>query len=159
MPSPDAAAGDLAGIRIAPLDTGCPARLDASIALLVDAFGDPLRYGTERLQRELQAADPLFYRQFFIAEADGQVLAFGGVKAADWASRTHILYLSAVALEKRGQGLGRAMIKARVDWVTSNFKSGRILVSAVKSRRFKDHGFDAIRDSEIDGRQLLMRRF
>ncbi|MFV5214436.1 GNAT family N-acetyltransferase [Azonexus caeni] len=159
MPSPDLVAGDLAGIRITPLDTDCPAQLDASIALLVDAFGDPLRYGAERLRLELQTADPVFYRKFFVAEADGQVLAFGGVKAADWASRTHILYLSAVAPEKRGRGLGRAMIRARVDWVTGNFKSGRLLVSAAKPRRFRDHGFEAIRDSELDGRQLLIRRF
>ncbi|WP_374327630.1 GNAT family N-acetyltransferase [Azonexus sp.] len=159
MSKPDTAPNASAGIAIVPLDSGCANRVEASVALLVDAFADPLRYDAARLRQELQTNDPVFYRKFFIAEAGEQVLAVGGVKAADWASRTHILYLSAVAPERRGQGLGRAMIKARVDWITANFKSGRILVSAVKPRRFRDHGFDEIRDSDLAGRQLLMRRF
>lgn len=163
LPSRDRRAGRQAGtadaIRIAPLQADAPAQVEACVALLVDAFADPQRYGAERLRRELLSSDPAFYRKFFVAEEDGQVLAFGGVKAADWASRTHLLYLSAVAPERRGRGLGRAMIKARVDWVIDNFPGGRILVSAVKPRRFLDHGFSAIRDSELDGRQLLIRRF
>jgi predicted N-acetyltransferase YhbS len=87
------------------------------------------------------------------------VVAIGGVKAADWASRTHILYLSAVAPERRGQGIGRALIKARLDWLEGNFAAGRILVSATKLRRFRDLGFAELRHGRIDGKHLLLRRF
>lgn len=149
----------MSDIRIVTLDPSSPVLLEASVTLIVNAFADPKRYSAERVRRELSLDDPVFYRKFFIATEDNEVLAVGGIKAADWATRTHILYLSAVAPERRGKGLGRAMIKARIDWVEASFKSGRILVSATKTRRFKDNGFAEIRNGCIDGRHLLMRRF
>ncbi|MBS1144571.1 MAG: N-acetyltransferase [Proteobacteria bacterium] len=146
-------------VRIDTLDVSSPALLDASLTLIVNAFGDPERYGLERVRRELKSVDPTFYRQFFVAMAAGSIVGFGGVKAADWASNTHILYLSAVAPEHRGQGIARALIKARIDWLKANFEHGRILVSAAKTKRFRDFGFAAIRKSAIEGRQLLIRKF
>jgi GNAT superfamily N-acetyltransferase len=118
-----------------------------------------VRYSAERVRLELGSDDPVFYRRFFIATHESEVVAIGGVKAADWASRTHILYLSAVAPERRGQGIGRALIKARLDWLEANFAAGRILVSATKLRRFRDLGFAELRHGRIDGKHLLLRRF
>lgn len=146
-------------IRFDTLDATSPALLEASVTLIVNAFGDPERYSAERVARELRADDSVFYRQFFIAIEAGQILAVGGIKAADWASNTHILFLSAVAPERRGKGIGRALIKARIEWLEKNFRHGRILVSAAKTRRFRDLGFVEIRNSNIDGRHLLLRRF
>ena len=146
-------------IRIDTLDPGSASLLETCVTLIVNAFANPERYGPERVRRELREEDPVFYRRFFIAMEAGEVIAVGGVKAADWASRTHILYLSAVAPERRGKGIGRALIKARVAWLEETFKSGRILVSAGKTRRFRDLGFSEVRNSGIDGKHLLIRRF
>ena len=110
-------------------------------------------------QVRLEALDPVFYQQFFVAIEAGEVIGIGGVKAADWASETHILHLSAVAPERRGQGIGRALIAARVDWVEANHSHGRILVSTAKVRRYRDLGFVEIRASRVGGRQLMVRRF
>lgn len=149
----------MAQLRIDTLDSSSPLLLDACVTLIVNAFADPERYGAERVRRELCAEDPVFYRRFFIAIEAGEIIAIGGIKAADWASHTHILYLSAVAPEKRGRGIGRALIKARLDWLESQFKSGRVLVSATKARRFRDLGFREIRDGRIDGKHLMLRHF
>lgn len=146
-------------IRFDTLDPSSPALLEASVTLIVNAFGNLERYSPERVTRELSGNDPVFYRQFFVAMEAGEILAVGGVKAADWSSNTHILYLSAVAPERRGKGIGRALIKARIDWLESTFKHGRILVSASKTKRFRDLGFVEVRNSNIDGRHLLLRRF
>lgn len=145
--------------RIDTLDTTSEVLLDACATLIANAFADPERYNLERIRRELRCDDPVHYRRFFIAVENGQIIALGGVKAADWASRTHILYLSAVAPEKRGRGIGRALIKARLDWLKATFKSGRILVSATKTRRFRDLGFRELRNGHIDGKHLMLSRF
>ncbi|PKO36555.1 MAG: hypothetical protein CVU33_17740 [Betaproteobacteria bacterium HGW-Betaproteobacteria-6] len=146
-------------IRFDTLDTSSPPLVEASITLLFNAFADPERYSAERLAKELREDNPVFYRRFFVAMDAGEIIAVGGVKAADWASCTHILYLSAVTPERRGQGIGRALIQARIDWLEETFKSGRILVSATRKKRFRDLGFVDIRNSAIDGRHLLLRKF
>lgn len=149
----------MAKFRIDTLDTSSDALLETCAKLIVNAFADPERYNLDRVRRELCCDDPVFYRRFFVAIEDGQIVALGGVKAADWASRTHILYLSAVSPDKRGQGIGRALIKARLDWLQTTFKSGRILVSATKTRRFRDLGFRELRNGRIDGKHLMLCRF
>lgn len=141
------------------LDVSNPALVEASIALLVDAFEHGERYDAQRLGEELRSSSGLFYRQFFIATHGGEVIGFGAVKAADWASHTHLLYLSAVAAKHRGVGIGRALLKARIAWVESTFKFGRILVSSARAKRFQDLGFVPIPRSGIEGRHLMMRRF
>jgi predicted N-acetyltransferase YhbS len=146
-------------LRIDTLDVSSAALVDSCVTLIFNAFADPERYSRARLVREIGADDPVFYRQFFVAMRAGEVIAIGGVKAADWAAKTHLLYLSAVAPEHRGQGIGRALIKARVDWIEQTFESGRILVSSARTRRFRDLGFRAVRNSAVGGRHLLMRRF
>ena len=59
-------------IRFDTLDASSPALLEASVTLIVNAFGDPERYCAERVARELQGGDKLFYRQFFIAVEGGR---------------------------------------------------------------------------------------
>lgn len=149
----------MAKYRIDTLDTSSPLLVEACVTLLVNAFAKPERYSAQRLHEELQEDSSLFYRQFFVAVAKGEIIGVGGIKAADWASHTHILYLSAVAPEQRGQGIGRALLKARIDWVETKFKSGRILVSSTKAKRFHELGFVDIRKSIVEGRHLMMRCF
>ncbi len=145
--------------RIDTLDVGNSGLVEASVELLVRAFTNSERYGAERLDEELRASSGLFYRRFFVATEARDIIGIGGVKAADWASHTHLLYLSAVAQERRGQGIGQALVKARVKWVEQNFKSGRILVSSTKGKRFRDLGFVEVPKSVIEGRQLMLLRF
>lgn len=146
-------------LRIEPLDPDSGALVEACTTLLVNAFADPVRYSLERIRRDLQQREAIFYRQFFVAMAGGEVLGVGGIKAADWASDTHILHLSAVAPEQRGKGIGRALIAARVAWVEANFERGRILVSTARTRRYRELGFVEIRASRIGSRRLMVRRF
>lgn len=146
-------------LRIEQLDIGNRPLVKASIALLVDAFEKGERYNEPRLEEELRSGNAIFYRQFFIASKGNAIVGFGGVKAADWASHTHLLYLSAVAQAHRGQGIGRALLKARIEWVEATFKLGRILVSSARARRFQELGFVPVPKSGIEGRHLMMRRF
>lgn len=145
--------------QIEMLDTSSAPLVEAALVLLVNAFAEPEHYGQRRLQDELQAVDGRLYRQFFIAQKAGKIVGIGGVKAADWASKTHLLYLSAVAQEHRDQGIGRALLGARIEWIEKNFTSGRILVSSAKAKRFRDHGFMLVPKSGVDGRYLMLRRF
>lgn len=145
--------------RIETLDTSSPVLTSAAVTLLINAFSQPERYSTKRLHEELSGHTPPFYRQFFVAANRGEIIGIGGIKAADWASNTHLLYLSAVSPEYRGHGIGRALVKARVDWVEANFRKGRILVSTPKAKRFQDLGFVDVRKGFVEGRHLMMRRF
>ena len=149
----------MAKYRIETLDASSPLLLEASVTLLVNAFAKPERYSAQRLNEELRSDTSVFYRQFFVAVAQGEIIGVGGVKAADWASHTHLLYLSAVAPEHRGQGIGRALLRARIEWVEKHFAAGRILVSSAKAKRFHELGFSDFRKSIVEGRHLMMRRF
>lgn len=146
-------------LLIRALDVHDLIQLDTAIDLVENAFADPDRYGRERIAREMLTDDPVFYRQFLVAIKGGQIVGLGGIKAADWAAKTHLLYLSAVAPERRGQGIARALLAARVEWLTKRFNSGRILVSTARTRRFREFGFTEVHGSEIDGRQLMLYRF
>ena len=145
--------------RIKELDVDNAHSVDACAEFLVGVFDQPERYSFERLTAELQSAQGLFYRKFFVASDGDEIVGFGGVKAADWASHTHVLYLSAVAPGYRGHGIGRALLNTRVEWVEENFKMGRILVSSARAKRFQDLGFSPIARSGMEGRHLMMRRF
>lgn len=141
------------------LDVHDMLQLEAAIDLVEAAFADPERYSRERILREMLVEDPPFYRQFFVALKDGRVVGVGGVKAADWATKTHLLYLSAVAPDMRGRGIARALLAARIEWLGKRFGSGRVLVSTSRAKRFRELGFVEIRGSKIDGRVLMRLSF
>lgn len=146
-------------LPIHPLNTLPQNAGEQAIALIVASFDNPERYGAARIREQLAPASPPFYRQFFAALADNTVLGVAGIKAADWASDTHILYLSAVAPEHRRQGIGRSLVKARLDWVKAHFPHGRILVSTGKPNRFRQFGFREMPSGPQEGRRLMVRRF
>lgn len=146
-------------LQIRALDIHDLLQLEASIDLVENAFADPDRYGRERIVWEMLAENAAFYRQFFIATRGRQVVGVAGVKAADWALKTHLLYLSAVAPEMRGKGIGRALLDARLEWIKRKFATGRVLVSTARTKRFRECGFVEIPDSEIEDRHLMIYRF
>lgn len=137
-----------AACRILPLDWSDPVRLAAARTVIVDAFADADRYPLARIEQELQPGIPPFLRQFFIAEqkvaGEVRIVGVGGIKAADWASGLHVLYLSAVQKAVRGQGIGRALVEARLDWLRQQPGSGRVMVSTQKLRRFRGLGFKVV---------------
>jgi predicted N-acetyltransferase YhbS len=59
----------------------------------------------------------------------------------------------------RSQGIGRALIEIRMEWVERQFSSGRILVSTSRTKRFREFGFAEIKGSEINDRHLMLYRF
>lgn len=146
-------------IRIAELPDGDPQVREAAAALLAAAFDDSLRYDAARLQAELTPAPPPFYRKFFCAWQDGELVGAGGIKAADWASNTHVLYLSAVARHARGQGIAKSLIGARLDWVRARFAAGCVLVSTTHRKRFAGLGFRLARVDREGGRYLMVLEF
>jgi len=146
-------------LLIRTLDVHDPGQLEASIDLIEHAFADPDLYDRERIAREILGNHPVFYRQFFVAIKGGRIVGVGGVKAADWSAKTHLLYLSAVTPEMRGQGIGRSLIEVRMEWVERQFSTGRILVSTARTKRFREFGFVEIKGSEINDRHLMLYRF
>lgn len=146
-------------VEIAALPGDDAAARDEAALLLFTAFDDPQRYGPERLRAELSVQPPPFYRHFLVARRGGTLLAVGGIKAADWASDTHILYLSAVAAEARGQGIARALIMARLAWAMENFGHGRVLVSTARPRRFARFGFKLVGRQARQERRLMLLEF
>lgn len=127
--------------------------------LLCEAFGDELRYDVERIRSQLRPSGGTFYRQFLVARHGDEVVGAGGVKGADWASNTHLLYLSAVASDARGRGVAKALVQARIAWVEHRFEAGRILVSTAHKKRFSALGFRAFSKNGGDGRVLMIRQF
>ncbi|MGZ8927652.1 MAG: GNAT family N-acetyltransferase [Methylobacter sp.] len=141
--------------------------LDATPIALSDAVdliasncpSESERYEKSRLVAEINPVDAQpFYRKFFGAfHPGGTLIGVGGIKAADWASDTHILYLMAVEKAHRGQGVGTGLEKARIEWVLNNFNHGRCLVSTKHKKRFVRWGFKEV--SEIDDRYLMFLEF
>lgn len=145
--------------RISPLEHDDDATRAAAADILLTAFANPERYSLARIEEQLRPAPPPFYRHFFIARLGDEVVGVGGIKAADWASDTHILYLSAVAEHARGQGIARSLIATRIAWAMENFSHGRLLVSTARPRRFTRLGFRLMGKQEAGGRRLMLLEF
>jgi len=135
------------------------ARSAAVDLLFANCPNESERYEAKRLAAEIATVDSLpFYRKFFAAyDLDGNLIGVGGLKAADWASDTHILYMMAVEKNHRGQGVGSDLEKARIQWVRDNFPSGRCLVSTKHKKRFERWDFKIV--SEVNDRYLMMLEF
>ena len=135
-------------LRLALLDVEEPEKVIQTVEVLHGSFAGSDRYTVTRLSEEIRPAGLPFYRQFFVAtlnvKNEERVVGVGGIKAADWASNTHLLYLSAVHSEFRNQGIGKKLVRARLDWVREKFDHGRVLVSTPKLERFKQFGFKGI---------------
>ena len=129
--------------------------IKAAIDLIVSVFDDPLKYSRQRIASELTPLSPPHDRRFFAIWIDGRMAGVGGVKSADWASNTHILYLSAVDAAYRGQGIGRALIEARIAWVQGSHANGRILVSTMKHRRYRRLGFSGLPSHHSESAKLM----
>ncbi|WP_326526068.1 GNAT family N-acetyltransferase [Dokdonella sp.] len=146
-------------LSITALEPGDDASRDAAAHILFVAFDNPERYSRARITEQLTPAAQPFYRHFLIARHADEVVGIGGIKAADWASDTHILYLSAVTEHARGQGIARALIAARIAWAMENFTTGRLLVSTARPRRFARLGFRLMGKQEAAGRRLMLMEF
>lgn len=146
-------------LSIEVLDDADPAQRDAVADILEASFANPERYNRQRLLEQLRSAPLPFYRRFLVARRGGQIVAVGGIKAADWATDTHILYLSAVAEQARGQGIARALIMARIAWAMESFVHGRLLVSTAKPRRFARFGFRLVGKYSAQERRLMVLDF
>jgi predicted N-acetyltransferase YhbS len=146
-------------VDIGELQWNDPLALEAARTLIVRVFAEPQLYSAERIGRELQPAPPPLQRRFFAAWREGQVVGAGGLKSADWASNTHLLYLSVVAPEFRGRGIGRALVVARLAWLRARHEHGRVLVSTAKPKRFLNLGFRQVNRREIDDKCLMFLEF
>lgn len=155
--------GQSKNIRYEALDTAEAERVIQAIEVLYRCFSDGDRYTVSRLTEELKQGVSVFYKQFFVAVASAgdsdRVVGVGGVKAADWASNTHILYLSAVHPEFRNRGIGKGLVKVRTDWVREHHDQGRILVSTAKIDRFKQLGFRSASKTCDKDRSIMIYEF
>ena len=153
----------LKNLRYKTLDLSNSEETIQSVEVLHLCFPGNDRYSVERLVNELKEQSDAFYRHFFAAiiseNGRSRVVGVAGIKAADWASDTHILYLSAVHPEFRNQGIGKELLKQRLVWVRSKFKHGRVLVSTTKLERFKNFNFRDVTKSCEKGRSLMVMEF
>lgn len=144
---------------IHPLDK-TPLALSNAVELLAsNCPSESDRYEKSRIEIEIGSEDKLpFYKQFFGAsDAGGELIGVAGIKTADWASDTHILYMMAVDKDHRGNGIGTDLEKVRIEWLLNNFNHGRCLVSTKHKKRFIRWGFNVI--SEINDRHLMILEF
>lgn len=130
-----------------------------AVSIVVESFGDAWRYDAGRVRSEFRPMPAPFYRKFFVARDGDTVLGVAGVKAADWAADTHVLYLSAVATEARGQGIGKALVRTRLNWITRNFSHGRVVVSTAKTQRFRTLGFKPVSEGGDGEKHLMLLEF
>ncbi len=135
-------------IKIKPLNRNESERVIQSVELLHGCYSNNERYTVERLIEELKPMPKPIYRKFFVATTNSKqgerIVGVGGIKAADWASDTHLLYLSAVHADFRNKGIGKGLVEARLEWLKREYQSGKVLVSTQKHERFKRFGFKQI---------------
>lgn len=150
-------------VQVAVLDDAESEKVIQTVEVLHGSFAGSDRYTVSRLTEEVKPAGAPLYRHFFIAtvktKAEERVVGVGGVKAADWASNTHVLYLSAVHQDFRNSGIGKKLVKARVDWIRTHFGSGRVVVSTPKIERFKQFGFRPVTRACDKGRAIMIMEF
>ncbi len=144
---------------IRPLDASSSSLTAAVDLLHANCPNESERYEKARLVNELASTETLpFYRKFFGAyDVDGGLIGVGGIKTADWASDTHILYMMAVDLNHRGKGIGTDLETIRINWLRDNFVQGRCLVSTKHKKRFERWGFKTV--SEVNKRHLMLLEF
>lgn len=144
---------------VRPLETTSLALAEAVDLLNANCPAESERYEKERLMIEVSPVDAMpFYKKFFGAyDFDGTLIGVGGIKAADWASDTHILYMMAVDKEHRSKGIGSALEQSRIQWVKEQFTHGRCLVSTKHKKRFERWGFKIV--SEFNERYLMLFEF
>lgn len=155
--------GKTTTVQVAVLDAAESEKVIQTVEVLRGSFAGSDRYTLQRLADEVKPVGEPLYRYFFIAtvktKTDERVVGVGGVKAADWASNTHVLYLSAVHPEFRNLGIGKRLVKARVDWIRAQFGSGRVVVSTPKIERFKQFGFRPVTRACDKGRAIMIMEF
>ncbi|WP_066886806.1 GNAT family N-acetyltransferase [Dechloromonas denitrificans] len=144
---------------IAELDWNDQAAVATARELVIGVFDNPLHYSATRIGEEFAPALAPLQRCFFVAYQGGGMVGAGGIKSADWASHTHLLYLSVVLPAARGQGIGRELVKSRLAWLRQNNAHGRVLVSTVKARRFLGLGFRQLNRRDIDGKSLMFLEY
>lgn len=133
--------------------------VEAARDLIVSVFGDEVRYASKRIASELRPLPKPHYRQFLAIWHEGRMVGAAGIKGADWASDTHLLYLSAVHADHRGKGFGRALVETRLDWIRERHENGKILASTFKPRRYRQFGFVPIGRAREDTAQLMLLEF
>ncbi|MEY2667206.1 MAG: hypothetical protein RLZZ384_1377 [Pseudomonadota bacterium] len=145
--------------NIRPIDTTSLAITDAVNLLCSNCPNEHERYEKERVFSEVGIIDtPPFYKVFFGAyHSDGKLIGVGGIKSADWASDTFILYMMAVAEEHRSKGVGSSLESARIQWMRDKFPHGRCLVSTKHKKRFERWDFKIV--SEVNSRYLMILEF
>ena len=142
-----------------PLENTPLAISDAINLLFANCPSESERYEKSRLITEICVIDALpFYKTFFGAyDVDNTLIGIGGIKAADWASDTHILYMVAVEEAHRGQGIGSKLEADRIQWMRENFTHGRCHVSTKHKKRFERWDFRVV--SEVNDRYLMVLEF
>lgn len=142
-----------------PLDWKDRDAIAATHRVIVSAFDNSQRYPAQRISEELQPATEPQYRQFIVVWHEGRLVGAGGIKSADWASNTHVLYLSAVESNLRGRGIGRALVRTRLDWIFERHNQGRVLVSTLKPKRYRDIGFREVSRKAAAAPTLMLLEF
>ena len=145
---------------IRPLENSTLAIADAVNLLCSNCPNESERYEQNRLFSEIDIVQtPPFYKVFFGAydNADGKLIGVGGIKSADWASDTCILYMMAVAEAHRSKGIGSGLEAARIQWMKDLFPHGRCLVSTKHKKRFERWHFKIV--SEVNDRYLMILEY
>lgn len=88
---------------------------------------------------------------------DNLIYRVSAIEESDKQEAVHILYMMAVEHAYRGNWVGNALEKARIDWMCINLERGRCVISTNHNNRFERLGFGSI--SEIEDRYLMILEF